>query len=201
MMKNTATQAQPRHLNHHRQKGAALVLSLIVLAVLTIFAITSINISNTEEVMARNTTGYKIALTSAEAALQDGIDNVVDPPNKAPSGCTNLGDTNVACDNTQFYELTHADNNIDLSNSHYDWSGRASDIKSVSDTQLAAITGSTNNIPQRIVTHRPIPGSGSLDAGRSKLRQAIYEVSAIGHDANGKSTVVIRQSLVRNEVK
>jgi len=184
------------------QDGAALVLALILLAVLTVFAISSINISSTEEVMTRNTTSYKIALSSAEASLKDGIEAVVD--SATPSiECTNLSDTSVACGASQYYKLDTGAVNIDpASESNSFWNNRASEIQSVSDAQLAAISGDSNNIPQRIVTKRRVPGSGALDTGRGgSIQQALFEVTALGRDKNGKSEIVIRKSIVRNEAK
>jgi len=185
-----------------KQRGAALVLALIMLAVLTIFAITSINVSNTEDAMMHNTIAYKVALTSAEASLRDGIDNVVDNP-ASQQACANLSDTSIACGGDEYYQLDGASRNIRISaETSSFWKNRAADIQSVSDAQLNLISGSSNNIPQRIVTKRPIPNGGSLDIGfNGGVRKVIYEVTAIGRDKNNKTQVVLRQSLVRNEAK
>jgi len=186
-----------------RQSGAALVLSLIVLAVLTIFAISSINISSTEEVITRNTIGYKVALTGAEATLRDGIEAIVQT-GKATE-CGNLSDTAATCDVDQYYRLDANARDIDLASQSIDyWKTRGVNIQSVSEDQLKLISGTTdrNIIPKRIVTKREIRGSGPLYDGRGgSIVQSLYEVSSIGQDANGKSQVVIRQNLVRNELK
>jgi len=189
----------PQYTAMKKQSGAALVLSLILLAVLTIFAISSIGISNDEEVMTRNTLGYKVALTSAEAALKDGIEAVVNAD--MPANCGNFSDTSVTCGANQYYEFDAAASNINLANETKSyWRNRASEIQSVSDPQLAAISGSTSNIPQRIVTHRDI--DKTLDTGRDGvIVQSLYEVTSVGRDKYDKSQVVIRQNLIRSEVK
>ena len=188
--------------NHlkNKQGGAALVLALIMLAVLTIFAITSINVSNTEDAMMHNTLDYKVALASAEAALKDGIDNVVDNPQAPKEACASLSATATACGGTGFYDLDSNSDSIRISteNTSY-WNARAADIQSVSNAQLEKLSGSDQNIPQRIVTKHRIPGS-SLDIGfNSGVTKYMYEITAIGRDKNNKAQVVLRQSLVRNE--
>jgi type IV pilus assembly protein PilX len=55
-----------------RQRGAVLVVSLIILLLLTIVGITAMHTTTMEEKMAGNTRDRDLAFQSAEAALRDG---------------------------------------------------------------------------------------------------------------------------------
>lgn len=60
----------PRNL--HRQHGAALVVSLVVLVLVTLIGVASMQTSNMEVVMATNSQARTTALADAENALVDG---------------------------------------------------------------------------------------------------------------------------------
>ncbi|MBL4851071.1 MAG: hypothetical protein JKY90_02145 [Gammaproteobacteria bacterium] len=62
---------QHGHLSPRRQKGAVLVVSLLMLLVLTLLGISSMNHSSLEEKMAHATLDRNVALQSAEAALRE----------------------------------------------------------------------------------------------------------------------------------
>lgn len=54
------------------QRGAVLVISLLLLLVLTVLAVASMRMTNMQERMAGNTRDVNLALQGAEAALRDG---------------------------------------------------------------------------------------------------------------------------------
>jgi type IV pilus assembly protein PilX len=56
----------------HRQRGAVLFVSLILLLVLTLIGITAARIQTSEEGMARNENNHQLAIQAAEAALRSG---------------------------------------------------------------------------------------------------------------------------------
>ncbi len=60
----------PRNL--HRQRGAVLVVSLVMLVLVTLIGVASMQTSNMEVVMATNTQARTTALADAENALVDG---------------------------------------------------------------------------------------------------------------------------------
>ena len=61
-------------LNHNKkQSGAALVVSLVMLVVISILAISSINSATTELAMARNDMNYENAFQAAETGLEQAI--------------------------------------------------------------------------------------------------------------------------------
>ena len=74
-----------KHTILKKQDGAALVVSLILLVVITILAISGMNTATTELAMARNDQNYENAFQSAEAGLamvlgQGGFSTVASDP-------------------------------------------------------------------------------------------------------------------------
>ena len=53
-----------------RQRGAVLILALILLLILTLLSVTAARMQTTEERMARNDENHQLAIQSAEAALR-----------------------------------------------------------------------------------------------------------------------------------
>jgi type IV pilus assembly protein PilX len=74
-----------------RQQGAALVVGLILLLVLTILAVSGVFTSNMELRMVRNTQSQERAFQAAEVAIEDALAN----PVLSTSAVFNQGDTAV----------------------------------------------------------------------------------------------------------
>ena len=75
-------------LNHrNNQTGAALVVSLVLLVVISVLAISSINAATTELAMARNDMVYERAFQAAETGLEQAI---------SQGAFNTLADTNLA---------------------------------------------------------------------------------------------------------
>jgi len=62
----------------HRQGGAILVTSLLLLLVLTVLGVTMMKMTNMQERMSGNTRDLNVAFQAAEAALRDG-ERILDP--------------------------------------------------------------------------------------------------------------------------
>lgn len=60
------------HTEYSRQHGAALIVALVLLVIMTILGMTSMNMSILEERMAGNIRNMQLAFDAAEAALRDG---------------------------------------------------------------------------------------------------------------------------------
>lgn len=76
---------------YQRQQGAALVVGLILLLVLTILAVSGVFTSNMELRMVRNTQNQERAFQAAEVAIEDALAN----PVLSTSAAFNQGDTAV----------------------------------------------------------------------------------------------------------
>jgi type IV pilus assembly protein PilX len=64
-------------LRHREQQGAALVVGLILLVVLTILAVSGVFTANMELRMVRNTQSQERAFQAAEVAVEDALANPV----------------------------------------------------------------------------------------------------------------------------
>ena len=63
---------QPR-ISGRRQTGAALVVSLLLLVIITVLAVSGMNTATTELALARNDQNYEYAFQTAEAGLEIAI--------------------------------------------------------------------------------------------------------------------------------
>jgi type IV pilus assembly protein PilX len=61
---------------HHRQRGTALVTSLLLLLILTVIGVTAMQVTRMQERMAGNTRDLNLAFQGAEAALRNGEDMI-----------------------------------------------------------------------------------------------------------------------------
>lgn len=82
---NTGNNFSSKKNLSHREKGAALVVSLILLLIMTIIGVTSLRTTTLEEKMAGNMRDKSLAFQAAEAALRDAEivlspDNLIERP-------------------------------------------------------------------------------------------------------------------------
>lgn len=61
-------------MNHHKQGGAALIVGLILLVVITVLSVSSMKMSRLSIVMSANQQFYIQAMNAAEAAIEAQID-------------------------------------------------------------------------------------------------------------------------------
>lgn len=75
----------------HRQSGAILVVSLLLLLVMTLLGLTAMQVARMEERMAGNTRDINLAFQGAEAGLRDGEGQIetllAEPPTCSASPC------------------------------------------------------------------------------------------------------------------
>lgn len=80
------------NLNKSKQEGLALIMSLVILLVLTLLAVTSMNTSNLQILMTGNSQYQMIALNTAEDAIntaQKAVDELVNNSTAITSGYYN----------------------------------------------------------------------------------------------------------------
>lgn len=85
----------------HRQSGTALIVSLIILAVVTLLGVTSMQSSNTELKLAASQRDRGVAFEAAEAALAMVEKNLADNPplrEKLYSNCVGTGCYSQTCE-------------------------------------------------------------------------------------------------------
>ena len=73
MMKNTINITHQPRISRRRQTGAALVVSLLLLVIITVLAVSGMNTATTELALARNDQNYEYAFQAAETGLEIAI--------------------------------------------------------------------------------------------------------------------------------
>jgi len=102
-----------QHISLNKQRGLALIMSLVILLVLTLLGITSMNTSNLQSLMTSNSQYQTSALNTAEQAII-AAQNVVNTYIAQPAGTTAPTGYSVMAANT---------NGIDVYS--FDWSSSA----------------------------------------------------------------------------
>jgi len=98
------------HGKIHQQRGAILIISLIMLLVLTILGVTGMRTTVLEEKMAGNLRDKNLAFQAAETALRDGED-LVETLVATSSFNGSNGRLGSADNDPDFFNMTWADNN------------------------------------------------------------------------------------------
>ena len=73
MMRNIMQITHQPRISRRRQTGAALVVSLLLLVIITVLAVSGMNTATTELALARNDQNYEYAFQAAETGLEIAI--------------------------------------------------------------------------------------------------------------------------------
>lgn len=77
--RGTARASRPQHLGFRRQRGAALIVGLVLLVVLTVLAVSGVNMATMELNMAGNTQARELAFQAAETGIDRALSGPVSP--------------------------------------------------------------------------------------------------------------------------
>ena len=164
-----------------RQRGAVLVVSLMILLVLTLVTLTAIQASTVQERLAGNTRNLDLALQAAEAALREGEGRLEATTLPAPGGGSGW----------YHYALAPAPAWGDPAA----WESAATleyAMNSDDGWEVAAAPEfSVEELPPL-----PDPG-GSLEAGGALPEDTVYRVSARGFGANANTFVILQTTYRR----
>lgn len=181
------TRNSPR-LVPNRHRGAALVVSLILLLILTIIGVTVARLQTVEERMSRNENNHQLALQAAEAALRN-VENGI-----------NAYGNNWDADANGMFALIAANGSI------YDqWLANTAPVGTWLSYASATNTGPPlSNVPlqaqpQYVIEHLPpaaIPSDNISVKEFGGIPKDIYRITAraSGADASSNSTI---QSIYR----
>ena len=155
------------------EDGAALILSLILMSVLTILAVTSVNTTTTEYKIVRNERIFLENFYKAESAARQGLQNL------------NIADTDDLQNRNfdSFAWLKQKDDNLDMTDVTAWVVGTNSSSASVSDADYA-------------VTETGISQGGSIDMTTTS---SIYDYISrgYGHSGSGKALIEIGYKMRR----
>jgi type IV pilus assembly protein PilX len=162
--------------SHHVQRGAVLVISLIMLLVLTLIGITGMQSTVLEEKMAGNYRDKNLAFQAAESALRDAENDI--RTSGRVSGATGM---DASCTNGLCYS---GGNDIATI-----WgnSGMVSNASSLGDyTPAMAITG-VNSQPRYLIVGIDVFPYGAA------APKTIYKITAIAEGGTASSQSILQE--------
>ena len=175
--------ALPSYKRIHRQRGAALIVSLVFLLILTIISVASMQTATLQERMAGNMKEDTIAFQAAEAALRTGenfIANGILPSFNGTNGlfesCPDPDDDRAACLNP-------------------DWRDYASEGWVVTAVNVAGVAKQPEYIIQELngVENKMVV----LDSDRPVSKAGFFRIIARGYGASDRSMVVLTTTFKR----
>lgn len=167
-------------LHHPAQRGAALIVSLLFLLVLTVLGMSSINSSIMEERMSGNSADRQRAFQAAEAALRSGEIYLRDNKPVLDEACTD-----GVCTNYEFQTI--ADWRTDLN--HAAWA----QAKTVSDEVFggSGTAKKAQYIIEDMCEFTP-DDTGIVDSKR------MFRITAVGYGASENTIVMLESSFVKD---
>jgi type IV pilus assembly protein PilX len=165
------------------QRGAALITALLLLLVMTILAVTVMQMSRMQERMAGNTRDSNVAFESAEAALRNA-ETLIGKQAVAPITCSA-----APC---QFW----ADGSVgDVANQPKDW--WTANATAFADGTGSAMTGVAEN-PLYVIEHRAqVSTSSPNKKGVPFKGRDFYQITARSTGASGQANTVIQTTFAK----
>jgi type IV pilus assembly protein PilX len=173
----------------HRECGAALIVSLVFLVVLTLTGVASTQVNILEERMAGNMRDRSLAFQAAETALRVA-ENRLSPAASLP----------VFDDTSGFYVCTDAHPSWWDALTDSDWASSSDKVQHYSGTSLADVASSPGYVVEQLKHESTGAASGgSKQAGvptAAGSAQKWYRITARGTGGSASSTVIL-QSIYR----
>ena len=176
----------------YRQRGAALITSLIILLVLTVLGVSAMSTSSLEELMAGNLRDQDLSFQAAEAALKDA-ERFVDTWGGMPPAATSGGDNNglYAIDNFGAYELTAFDTTNVWANNIATTYGADTGI-AISDL------GDVQALPMYIIEEEDfVAKDASFKAQTQREGAYYYRVTARGVGASSNAVTILQTTVAK----
>jgi type IV pilus assembly protein PilX len=127
-----------------RQEGAALVVALVLLVVVTVLAVSGMNTATTELAMARNDQNYENAFQAAEAGLDDALSTA--PFNQ---GAPEVFVQNINANDTVTATVQFEDSTVPPADEAYSWGSGLSAhhfiVTSIAQSKRAGVAGAVTD--------------------------------------------------------
>ena len=168
-----------------RQRGAILIISLLLLVVLTVLGITTMRTSGLQERMAGNTRDLNLALQGAEAGLRDGENlirvQVSRPVATAGAGC-------VFCQRGAL-PIAIADETV------FDWANEAQEFGTAGARDLMA--NQLDEDPRYVVEESAFVRDSLVIGQEATEGRDFYQVTARSTGASGMANTVLQSTYTR----
>jgi type IV pilus assembly protein PilX len=186
-----------KSLNHTRQRGAVLVVSLLLLLVMTVLALGASQATRMQERMAGNARDHDLALQNAEAGLRAGERLIDDPTlSAAPAPCSS--------GRCQVYELNYLTGNYAYQTTTWwnDNSWRYAGTETWSTTQSNQIGWSGSHMatsdPRFLIEEvEEVPDSLTVPPTGPPPSRMYYRITSTGAGGTDTSQVVLQSTFAR----
>ena len=197
--------------SHKKQSGAALIVSLIILSIVTLLGVSSMQSSNTELKMAASMRDRGVAFEAAEAALaivEEGLAN--NPPSRMDllTGCAGSKCFNPSCTNGLCFDGDHLMSYSEFECQVASYAGDSKRVEFWSDTTLDVWKNTARhktllvdsiNKPVKYITEflcfvaRDKDTPFSAKAGENNNGAPLYRITVLAQ-GNGNRAAVALQS-------
>jgi len=169
----------PKPILECRQRGVALIITLLLLLVITILGVTAIQSSMLEEKMTSNLRDRSLAFHAAESALRAGESSIASLP--STPACANgfYPASDVDCDGA--VETTPLWQAVD-------WRANSTQVVHYDN---ASIFQHVSTNPEYIIERITISG-GTLESGGATPTQTYYRITARGTGSSANAVVFLQ---------
>lgn len=162
-----------------RQRGAALIVGLVLLLVMTVLGVASMRGTTLQERMAGNLRDANLAFQAAEAALRDAEEFLDDDPVPVFAGVGGL-----------LYPPEEQAGQVDYWND-YDWSGNSRDAAALQGVAAA---------PQYVIEELPsVPCEGCSLRGGPSNNVSVYRITARAVGGTDDAVSILQSIHLKNE--
>ena len=180
----TTIRSRPWARPAHRQQGAVLAITLMMLLVLTLLGVTAVQLSTLQDKIAGNTRDMELAFEAAEAALRAGERDASGtvPATFGTGGWYRFGDSFASAPTTRAP----------------DWSVPANwSTADTLDYTLGDDLWDVASAPAYAIEELPPLPPDNLEAGAPLPAPSLYRVTARGVGASGRTAVVVQSTYRR----
>ena len=180
-----------------KQKGAVLIISLVLLLVMTLLGLSSMQSTSLEERMAGNERHANVAFQAAEAALRAG-EGWLNGQNSAPDDAADGSSTVWTLDAPELMPATPSSS--DPWWKEWDDTGWATYGTVYTGTlSLASDINLNNARPRFVIEQIGVVSDGSLTIGTQNDfgGRSFYQVTSRGTDVSGRIQVLLRSTYAR----
>jgi type IV pilus assembly protein PilX len=168
----------------HRQRGAILVTSMLLLVVLTVLGVAMMRMTNMQERMAGNTRDLGLALQGAEAALRDAEDRLSPVRQVSRPTATNAANC-VFCQRTALPIAIH-----DVA--QYNWSN-AQEYGTAGSQDITGLAAD----PRYTIAEMGFVPDDRLEGQDPPTGRDFYQITARSTGASGQANVVLQTTFPR----
>jgi type IV pilus assembly protein PilX len=181
-------------LSATRQRGAALVISLLLLLVMTLLGLGASQSTRLQERMAGNQRDQELALQGAEAALRDAEDDL--DPNRRPSlsMCVATGTTTCQSYPKSFFVDAVTTMEVDLAKQTDEWWEEYGKVNEDFEEQMPELAALPEYVVEYVATVRDVLSESNPSP---QIEREFYRVTARSTGLTESAEVVLQTTYAR----